>query len=110
MEPNTTQAPDTSGKPAAANAANPVMDVVAPPPAEAGENKQDKEADPVDKLAAEARAEIQASAKQEKPKGPPLPPRQKQPHDGTGIAIIATVIIVLGLAALATFAYTQTAK
>ena len=108
MEPTTTQEPDTSGKPAAAN---PVMDVVAPPPpAETGENKQDKEADPVDKLAAEARAEIQASAKQEKPKGPPLPPRHKQSHDGTGVAVIATVIIVLGLAALATYAYIQTAK
>lgn len=35
---------------------------------------------------------------------PPKPPRQP----GVGLAIVATVVIVLGLAALATYAYLQT--
>lgn len=41
---------------------------------------------------------------EEKPK-PKAPPKPKQPKTGVGMAVFATVIIVLGLAAMATFAY-----
>lgn len=40
---------------------------------------------------------------------PPKPPRpSKQPGNGVGAAIAATVIIVLGLAVLITYAYLKT--
>jgi uncharacterized protein HemX len=45
--------------------------------------------------------------KKEQPK-PTTPPKPKQPGTGVGAAIVATVIIVLGLAALATYAYLKT--
>lgn len=45
--------------------------------------------------------------KSKQPK-PPKPP--KQPGTGVGAAIFATVVIVLGLSAIAAFAYMQTVK
>jgi len=35
-------------------------------------------------------------------------PSAKKPHNGVGVAILATVVIVLGLAAMATYAYLKT--
>lgn len=73
------------------------MDVVtAPPP----DKLDDKPADrPTDKPA-------------DKPVGkapPPPPPKApKQPGHGVGMAIFATVVIVLALAGLATVAYVKT--
>jgi hypothetical protein len=91
--------------------ANPVMDVVSPPPNEdASEPKQAPEADPVDKLAADDQAE-QATKKIEKqPATKPAAPKHTGDHPGVGLAIVATVIIVLGLAVLATYAYLQTTR
>lgn len=45
-------------------------------------------------------------AKTEKPVKPPKP--EKAPGDGVGGAIFATVVIVLALAAMATYAYIKT--
>jgi hypothetical protein len=86
------------------------MDVVAAPPAEQKPAKAEPaDDDPIDKLAAQDQAE-QAAQKSEK-KTEPKPSKPKvTAHPGTNIAIVATVIIVLGLAALATYAYLQTAK
>lgn len=91
---------------------NPVMDVVSPP---AGERSvsTDSEVDPLDKLAAEDKAEQQVQAKHEaaKPAKPPKAAKSKQPpQNGVRLAITGTVLIVLGLAAMATFAYLQTAN
>ncbi|MEO8104976.1 MAG: hypothetical protein ABI602_01430 [Candidatus Saccharibacteria bacterium] len=41
---------------------------------------------------------------------PPVRPVVKQPSHGSGLAITATVVIILGLAVLAVFAYLQTTK
>ncbi len=47
--------------------------------------------------------------KGKEPKAPKPPKPPKQPHaPGVGLAIFATVVIILGLAALATYAYLQT--
>ena len=46
----------------------------------------------------------------QEPKKPELPPKPNVPEQsksGVGAAIFATVVIVLGLAALATYAYLQ---
>ena len=68
------------------------MDVVVPPP--------DKSNSPDTKSPApESKSVKQALAK---------PTTPKQPSSGTGLAIFATVVIVLGLAALATYAYIKT--
>jgi hypothetical protein len=52
----------------------------------------------------EAPAEPAATPAESDPPKAPKPPREK----GVGLAIVGTVIIVLGLAALATYAYLQT--
>lgn len=83
--------PTESPKPAA-----PVMDVVAPPPAE-------KPAD--DTLVV---APVDSIEDKHPDKNPPMPKAPKQPGNGVGLAITATVIIVIALAALATFAFVQT--
>jgi hypothetical protein len=45
-----------------------------------------------------------------KPEAPAKPKVPKQPGNGVALAIIATVVIVLGLAALATYAYLASVK
>ena len=107
--------PDTATSTAAPA---PVMDVVAPPP-EKTDKKPDPaepEADPVDELAAQDQREQAAQhAEAEKAKTKEVAPHQ-QAHSkpaersGVGLAISATVVIVLGLAILATYAYIQTNK
>jgi hypothetical protein len=73
----------------------PVMDVVAPPPASAenpeqAEQPKGEEAKPADKP-------------EEQAKQPP----HEEPSNGVGMAIFATVVVVLSLAALAVYAYLQ---
>jgi hypothetical protein len=109
MEPNT---PAEEAKPAPAAPTNQVMDVVAPPPVEtetaegnqpAGASAGDKQTEvgqPSDAVAQEVADQKEISSQ----KAP------KPPKNGVGLAIVATVLIVLGLAALATYAYLQTAK
>lgn len=93
-EPQPSLAPEAD-KP---SPAGPIMDVVAPPPESADE-------------AAPASAPAPDHPKSQPPsapahqKGPPQPKPPKAP--GVGAAIYATVIIVLGLAALAVYAYIQ---
>jgi len=87
----------------------PVMDV-APPPA------NDKPADPA-QPAQPAEQPVPAPNDPNLPPDPqePLPEapapqkpaKQKQPGSHVGLAIVATIVIVLGLAALATFAFLQ---
>jgi len=72
----------------------PVMDVVPPP---AADKPQPAAPNPTPAPAA-------------KPAKPAKPVTPKQPSNGVGMAITATVIIVLGLAALAVYAYLKTAK
>lgn len=93
MDPNTEKPAENPHPPAQPTA----MDVVAPPPAEKAEVQQDSpqaEQAPTDKQPHE---EIHEK--------PPKPP--KKSGGGVGLAITATVIIIFGLAALATFAYLQ---
>jgi uncharacterized protein HemX len=77
--------------------AKPVMDVAPPKPPEVhpdpSEEKPDKPAK-TDKPAP-------------KPKRP-APPKKSADNSGVGMAIAATVVIVLGLAAMATYAYLKT--
>lgn len=99
-----------------AAAPTPVMDVVAPP-VEKTDKKDEPtgEIDPVDQLAAEDQKARQAEATA---KVATEPAKQKPAHQhtaaahssGVGMAITATVIIVLALATLATYAYLQTNK
>jgi hypothetical protein len=76
--------------------ASPVMDVV-PPPAKA--DKEDSQL-PVD----QQEHIKQAESHETRPKPP------KTPSSSVALAIVATLIIVLGLAVLATYAYLQTTK
>ena len=107
--------------PTSPTAPTPVMDVVAPPV----EKKADapaSEADPLDKLVAAAQKEQQDQQEQKGQQAPIIthnkPAKHQQAavkhddqtHSGVGAAITATVIIVLALAALATYAYIQTNK
>lgn len=96
-------------------APTPVMDVVAPPVEKKPETAVG-ETDPLDKLVAEAQREQQPAAghsaeKHHKPAQQQAPAKHnEQGQHGVGAAITATVIIVLALAALATYAYVQTNK
>jgi hypothetical protein len=108
------QNPPTAGTEAAPAAQNTqVMDVVAPPPVEAEPapssqpNAAPAENDQADKQDQPSEAVAKEVADQ---KDKPAPKAPKQPKNGVGLAIMATVLIVLGLAALATYAYLQTAK
>jgi hypothetical protein len=86
-EPTKVDAEPTPEKPAETPA-------VAPPP----EEVTGKSDNPAEKLEEPKKAEIH------KPPKPSKPPRQP----GVGLAIFATMVIVLGLAALATYAYLRT--
>jgi hypothetical protein len=99
-------------------APTPVMDVVAPPIDKKPEAPA-AQADPLDKLVADDQREQQTTAthhvdKHDKSAKHPqsaAPARHnEQTHGGVGAAITATVVIVLALAALATYAYIQTNK
>lgn len=99
MEPH----PQTPPAPPATDRPMPVMDVVAAPPESA---KPHESAAPADKPTGKP-AEPPKPAPAPKPAKPSQP---KSPGSGVGLAIFATVIIVLGLAVLATYAYIQTHK
>jgi hypothetical protein len=93
-------APPSAGAPNPA-APGPVMDVVPPrPKAEpaAGASPEPMAVAPPE----EANSKVQPARQKAAPK-PPKPP--KQPGSGVTVAIVATVIIVLGLALLAVYAY-----
>jgi hypothetical protein len=77
----------------------PVMDVTAPP----AQSPQLNEA------VAPAPPETEPGPDQGEKKAPvpPKPKLPKEPKSGVGFAIFATVVIVFGLAALATYAYLQ---
>jgi len=95
-KPTETPAPAEAPKPDAAaqtKSAAPVMDVVAPPPAVKTEGEVARASEP---------------APEDTEHKEVVPPKlKKQPGSGVGLAIVATVIIVLGLAVLATFAFLQ---
>ncbi|HTB48548.1 MAG TPA: hypothetical protein VK712_00515 [Verrucomicrobiae bacterium] len=98
MQPtNSVPASSASPNPSAAPKPGPVMDVVVPPPDKS--NSPDTAKADTKSPAPESKSIKQAPAK---------PTTPKQPSSGTGLAIFATVIIVLGLAALATYAYIKT--
>lgn len=63
---------------------------------------------PPPEAAADGKPEPQETTQAAPAKEPKKPPQPKQPKSGVGLAIAATVIIVLGLAALATYAYIKT--
>lgn len=100
MEEKTTPAAPAPAQSAPA----PAMDVVAPHTpqplaAEPGE-KDEKPADSAKSTPAEAsKDKVQNQSKK---------PETKTPRNGVGMAIFATMVIVLGLAAMATYAYLQT--
>ncbi len=81
------------------------MDVVPPPPAE----KSDATAEQPTNAEApkDAKGETKKDQKPVAP-APPKPPKQR--GDNVGMAITATVVIILALAALATYAFIQTKK
>lgn len=99
-------------------APGPVMDVVAPPveKAEKQEAVSETQTDPLDKLVADDQKSQQAAAHDKAIHAAKPAEKQraakstKATSPGVGLAITATVIIVLGLAALATYAYIQTNK
>lgn len=102
MEPNAQQPTQTTNKP--------VMDVVPPPkPAAAlavpSEGVKTPPPMPADATPAAETSGAKEQAKQAKPKVPKPP---KTPRSGVGLAIAATVVIVLGLAALFVYAYLRT--
>jgi uncharacterized protein HemX len=86
-----------------------VVSVVPPPPAEEKEKSQEPSGEkPVPAPPPEA-----GKDKTEKVKPLPTPKPQKavtskKPHGGVTLAIVATVIIVLGLGAMAVYAYLKT--
>jgi hypothetical protein len=104
-------------QPAAAQPAHaPVMDVVARPAAAAPAPAAKPEPETVavrpepltkdpDEKEKPAEAKKEAAKPEEKPKKPVAP---KQHGNGVGAAIFATMVIVLGLAAMATYAYMKT--
>ena len=98
MEPNEQQSTQAASKP--------VMDVVPPPKPAAAPAPVDgvKTPPPLPDDAAQAagKSDGKDQSKQDKPKVTKPP---KAPRSGVGLAITATVIIVLGLAALFVYAY-----
>jgi hypothetical protein len=109
-----------------AGAPTPVMDVVAPPAEKETKPSAPAEVDPVDALAAADQRTQQAATdhttdhvdhKTDHKAANPAKPAQHAPAkpkedtgNGVGMAIVATVIIVFGLAILAVYAYIQTNK
>jgi hypothetical protein len=84
---------------------SPAIDVVAPPKAEAKPADLDVKEPPKDQT--ELKKPAPKEVVKDKSKKPDTP---KQPSGGSGGAIFATVVIVFGLAAMATYAYIQTLK
>ena len=79
----------------------PVMDIV-PPPKSADEVKSAPAETP------ESEAASKNSKKDTKQAVPKVPKPPRQPRTGVGLAVFATVVIVLGLAALMVYAYLRT--
>jgi len=96
MEPNQ---PPNESNPNETNSA-PIMDIAPPPVAPSSSTDQALPEPPKQ----EAEIPHEAPKKQKVTKPP------KQPGSGVGLAIVATVIIVLGLGAIAAYAYIQTVK
>lgn len=94
----------------------PVMDVVAPPVEKSERQEAVADAvDPLDQLVAEdqqsqQKTETAPDTAEPKPASKATPKQHADSHGGSGIgmAITATVVIIFGLAFLATFAYIQT--
>lgn len=89
-----------------------VMDVARPATANPISATPKPEVDPLDQLVAEDQAEQAVAKKHAQTTAKPAPkkPKASPASSGVGLAITATVIIVLGLAALATYAYLKTAS
>lgn len=81
-----------------------VMDVVTPKPAPPA----DGDSPPIASLPSAEKTTPHPSKKQPKPPKPAKVPRVA--GNGVGLAIFATVVIVLGLAAMAVYAYIKTQK
>lgn len=98
MEPNEQQSTQAATKP--------VMDVVPPPKPAVATVPTDSLKTPPPSAGSDAPvAEISSDKKQSKQGKPKA---AKTPHAGAGLAIVATVIIVLGLAGLFVYAYLRT--
>jgi hypothetical protein len=106
MEQKPASPPEVQNPPPA-----PVMDVVPPPaldksetaaPSDSAVSQDDKPVDP--------KANDNEKADDKGPAKPTTPKPPKQPGNGVGLAIVATVVIVLSLAVLATYAYIKTQK
>jgi hypothetical protein len=112
MEVPVTDAPTATDTPVAAEAvppkpaAAPVMDV-RPPQAEAAPVREPK-AEEAPKPADDKETKKPEKVKKEKPPKVVTPKKPRQP--GVGTAIFASVVIVLGLAALAVYAYLKTQR
>ena len=87
--------------PAEPKPAQPVMDIVPPRPAELVKTPPKEETPP-------SSVPQQPEAKAQKPAALKTPKPPKQPRSGVGLAILATVLIILGLGALCTYAYLRT--
>lgn len=99
MEPNAQQPTQATNKP--------VMDVVPPPKSSApSPESADGVKTPPPSPSDPAQA-AEAASKKDQPKQKVAKP-PKAPRSGAGLAIAATVIIVLGLAALFVYAYLRT--
>jgi len=82
----------------------PVMDIMPPPIAATEGRPYNTPLDQVSEMSADDQPADPANARTSVPK----PAATKQPGSGVGLAITATVLIVLGLAVLATYAYLKT--
>lgn len=100
MEPVHQQPPQPAPKPSSP----PVMDV-RPPKTVAAEPVKEPPKAAVDLPVAEPGDEKQKTEKPAKPAPAKLP---KQPKNGVGLAIVATVVIVLALSAMMVYAYLRT--
>lgn len=101
-EPKQPQAMDTSSAQAQPTGPPPVMDVR--PPETSAPATAEQPVKPVEQKQPEKPID-------EKPADLPKPVIPKKPRQpGVGLAIVATIVIVLGLAALATYAYLKTAR
>lgn len=83
------------------------MDVVPPEPMAVKQAPPDEDTGETDQKEKPESQSQPADAKS-KTKPPKQPATPKQPKNGVGMAIAGTVIIVLGIAALATYAFLKT--
>ena len=103
MEPDS---PAETPAPASPAPAKPVMDVMPPPRPIEGVHTPPPPPAPEPHDQEESVELKKDEPKADKPAAKPKAP--KQPHSGLGLIVFATVIIVLGLGAMVTYAYLRT--